>query len=277
MTALSPQPLSPLDGRYRRQTGTLDQHLSEAGLNRARIHVEVEWLIHLTDRELLGARRLTDAEKSLLRALPENFGDGDVAALAEREAVTRHDVKAVEYLVRDRLEQQGLGALAEAVHIACTSEYINNLSYALTIRAAVQEVWLPAFRAVIDRLRELAEEPSDRWRIAMAHHTWFSDGQHGDAGVYLDADLKLWRGEAYATVLEERVMLTSRAITDVPRSGIVDEDREDGGSDDNDDDPWSKDASPDGKTPLPPVQAGGFPALRDRRLPYGDDGSGEPR
>jgi 3',5'-cyclic AMP phosphodiesterase CpdA len=62
-----------------------------------------------------------------------------------------------------------------------------------------EDRWVDAF------LRELAEEPSDRWRIAMAHHTWFSDGQHGDAGVYLDADLKLWRGEAYATVLEERV------------------------------------------------------------------------
>ena len=82
---------------------------------------------------------------------------------------------------------------------------------------------------------------------------------------------------AITTVLEERVMLTSRNITDVPRSGIVDEDREDGGGSDDDDDPWSKDACPDGKTPLPPAQAGGFPALRDRRLPYGDDGSGEPR
>lgn len=168
MTALSPQPLSPLDGRYRRQTGTLDQHLSEAGLNRARIHVEVEWLIHLTDRELLGARRLTDAEKSLLRALPENFGDADVAALAEREAVTRHDVKAVEYHVRDHLAVIGLGEIAELTHVACTSEDINNLAYAITIRDAVAAEWMPAVRAVIEALRERALE----WRdVPMLSHT----------------------------------------------------------------------------------------------------------
>ena len=156
MTTLSPQPLSPLDGRYRSQVGDLGSHLSEAGLNRARVHVEVEWLIHLTDRKLLGARRLTDDEKVALRSLVEGFGDDDVAALAAREAVTRHDVKAVEYHVRDHLAAIGLGDLAELTHVACTSEDINNLAYAITIRDAVAGEWMPRARSVVEALRERA-------------------------------------------------------------------------------------------------------------------------
>ncbi|MGY6498744.1 MAG: adenylosuccinate lyase [Microcella sp.] len=156
MTTLSPQPLSPLDGRYRSQVGELGSHLSEAGLNRARVHVEVEWLIHLTDHELLGARRLSDDEKQALRALVDNFGDDDVAALAAREAVTRHDVKAVEYHVRDHLAAIGLGELAELTHVACTSEDINNLAYAITIRDAVAGEWMPRARSVVEALRERA-------------------------------------------------------------------------------------------------------------------------
>lgn len=156
MTTLSPQPLSPLDGRYRSQVGDLGNHLSEAGLNRARVHVEVEWLIHLTDHELLGARSLSDDEKAALRGLVDGFGDEDVAALATREAVTRHDVKAVEYHVRDHLAAIGLGDLAELTHVACTSEDINNLAYAITIRDAIRHEWMPRARAVVEALRERA-------------------------------------------------------------------------------------------------------------------------
>ena len=137
MSPLSTQPLSPLDGRYQHQVAALGEHLSEAGLNRARIRVEVEWLIHLTEHELFGARRLTAEETRQLRAIVTDFGDDDIASLARREAVTRHDVKAVEYHVRDRLAELGLTELAELTHFACTSEDINNLAYALTIRAAL--------------------------------------------------------------------------------------------------------------------------------------------
>lgn len=161
--SLDPQPLSPLDGRYRAQVSALGEHLSEAGLNRARIQVEVEWLIHLTDRSLFGSEPLTDEAKRRLRRLVTEFGQDDIDSLAEREAVTRHDVKAVEYHVRDALARLGLGHLAELTHFACTSEDINNLSYAITIRAAVREVWMPRARAVVEALRarslELAEAP----------------------------------------------------------------------------------------------------------------------
>ena len=156
MTDLADQPLSPLDGRYRAATAPLAVHLSEAGLNRARVHVEVEWLIALTDAGVAGTRPLDDAQRAALRAIVTGFGAEDVAELAAHEAVTRHDVKAVEYFLRDRLDPLGLGALAELVHFACTSEDINNLAVALTVQAGVRDVWLPALDVVVERLRALA-------------------------------------------------------------------------------------------------------------------------
>lgn len=169
MSPLSIQPLSPLDGRYQSQVAALGEHLSEAGLNRARIQVEVEWLIHLTDAELFGSRRLTADEARQLRAIVTEFGDDDIADLARREAVTRHDVKAVEYLVRDKLAALGLTEIAELTHFACTSEDINNLAYALTIRAAVRDVWMPRARALVETLRALALELRDQPMLAYTH------------------------------------------------------------------------------------------------------------
>lgn len=154
MTSLPPQPLSPLDGRYRAAVTELGNHLSEAGLNRARVHVEVEWLIYLTGHGMFGAQPLTAAQKASLRALATDFGQAEIDELASLEATTRHDVKAVEYLVRGRLHSLGLDRIAELTHFAATSEDINNLSYALTVRAAVSDVWLPALDAVLAVLRE---------------------------------------------------------------------------------------------------------------------------
>ena len=169
MTDLADQPLSPLDGRYRAATAPLAAHLSEAGLNRARVHVEVEWLIALTDAGVAGTRPLDDGQRAALRAVVAGFGADDVAELAAHEAVTRHDVKAVEYFLRDRLETLGLGALAELVHFACTSEDINNLAVALTVQAAVHDVWLPALDLVIARLRALALRWADAPMLARTH------------------------------------------------------------------------------------------------------------
>ena len=157
MSNLSVQPLSPLDGRYQAAVADLGIHLSEAGLNRARIRVEIEWLIHLVSRNLLGIDgTLSNAEISRLRAIVNDFSDADVAELAATEATTRHDVKAVEYFVRERLTQMGRTDLLELTHFACTSEDINNLSYAITVRDAVQQVWLPRAQALQVKLREMA-------------------------------------------------------------------------------------------------------------------------
>ncbi|KYJ97087.1 adenylosuccinate lyase [Microbacterium sp. CH1] len=167
--SLPPQPLSPLDGRYRGAVTGLADFLSEAGLNRARVEVEVEWLIALTDRSLFETTPLSDDDKERLRALYRDFGQAEIDWLAEKEAVTQHDVKAIEYLVRDRLSTLGLDRIAELTHFACTSEDINSASYALTVKRAVEEVWLPALDTVIAKLRELAVEHADAAMLSRTH------------------------------------------------------------------------------------------------------------
>ncbi|MDQ1608112.1 MAG: adenylosuccinate lyase [Microbacteriaceae bacterium] len=169
MTALPPQPLSPLDGRYRGAVAGLGDYLSEAGLNRARVQVEVEWLIYLTGHRMFGSEPLTEQQVASLRALVADFGQTEIDRLAELEATTRHDVKAVEYLVRERLHALGLDHVAELTHFAATSEDINNLSYALTVRAAVYEVWLPKLRGVIEALRAQAREFRADAMLARTH------------------------------------------------------------------------------------------------------------
>lgn len=169
MTSLPPQPLSPLDGRYLAAVAPLADYLSEAGLNRARVEVEVEWLIALTDRSLFGTQPLDVSAKDSLRLLYLNFGQAEIDWLADKESVTRHDVKAVEYLVRDRLSALGLDAIAELTHFACTSEDVNSASYALTVKRAVTDVWLPKLDAVIAKLRTLAVAHRDAAMLARTH------------------------------------------------------------------------------------------------------------
>ena len=159
MSKLSQQPLSPLDGRYRAAVSELGEHLSEAGLNRARIKVEIEWLIHLANRDLLKTGRpILQPEAEALRAIVTNFSDADVEVLARTEATTKHDVKAVEYFIRTKLSQLEREDLLELTHFACTSEDINNLSYALTVRDAVTDVWVPKAEALLAKLAELAKK-----------------------------------------------------------------------------------------------------------------------
>ncbi|MGL5864857.1 MAG: adenylosuccinate lyase [Dermatophilaceae bacterium] len=156
-----PVALGALDGRYRSAVAPLVNHLSEPALNRARVHVEVEWLIHLTEFGVVpGVRRLTPDEQAALRLVVSGFGAAEIAEITETERVTQHDVKAVEYLIKGRLaeiaprpEDRGL---AELVHFCCTSEDVNNLSYALMVQGGVRQVWLPRARALLDRLGTMA-------------------------------------------------------------------------------------------------------------------------
>ncbi|MEW6935753.1 adenylosuccinate lyase [Trueperella pyogenes] len=156
--------LGPLDGRYRPEVAPLIDHLSEQALNRTRAHIEVEWLIFLSTHQVLpGAPLLTDAEIAYLRAIPTSMDDADIARLAAIEAQTRHDVKAVEYFLKEKLdaapaslEQTNLPQMHEIVHIFATSEDINNLAYALNVKAAVEEIWLPAARGLTAALSEMA-------------------------------------------------------------------------------------------------------------------------
>ena len=169
-----PIALGPLDGRYRAAVAPLVDHLSEAALNRARIAVEVEWVIYLTGHDVVpGAPRLTAADEAYLRAVPETFGADEIAELAEIERTTVHDVKAVEYFVKRRLAAAPAGSVlanvGELVHFALTSEDVNNLCYALMVRGAVQEVWLPAATALADQLAAMADEHRALPMLALTH------------------------------------------------------------------------------------------------------------
>ncbi len=173
-----PLALGPLDGRYRPVVAPLVDHLSEAALNRTRIAVEVEWVIHLTrTRAVPGAPALTAADEAYLRAVPATFGADEIAELAQIERTTVHDVKAVEYFVKRRLaaaraalgEGTVLPAVGELVHFALTSEDVNNLCYAAMVRGAVQEVWLPAATALTDQLVALADEHRALPMLALTH------------------------------------------------------------------------------------------------------------
>lgn len=197
MTSLPVQPLSPLDGRYRAAVSGLSDFLSEAGLNRARVEVEVEWIIALTDRSMFGTSPLTEDHKLALRGAYRDFGQAEIDWLAEREAVTRHDVKAVEYFVRDRLSQLGLDAIAELTHFGCTSEDVNSLSYALVIKRATLDVWVPALRTVIDKLGEMAHDHAD---AAMLSHTHGQPATPSTMGKELG--VFAWRLERVAAQIE---------------------------------------------------------------------------
>ncbi len=167
---LGNQPLSPLDGRYQPVVAELGQHLSEAGLNRARLYVEIEWILFLAKRDLLSTGAEIDSVLTKqLREIVANFSSDDVAELAATEAQTRHDVKAIEYFIRARLTQLGRDDLLELTHFACTSEDINNLSYAITIRDAVTNVWLPKAEALVETVRALAVEYKDAAMLARTH------------------------------------------------------------------------------------------------------------
>ena len=165
--------LGALDGRYRPAVAPLVDHLSEPALNRMRVHVEVEWLIHLTDAQVVpGVRRLTDEEQARLREIVTTFGPDEIDEMAATEKVTQHDVKAVEYFLKARLREIAPAdedtGLAELIHFCCTSEDINNLSYALMVQGAVRDVWLPRATALVEALATMA---SDLREVPLLAHT----------------------------------------------------------------------------------------------------------
>lgn len=172
--ATPPIALGALDGRYRGVVAALVDHLSEPALNRERVRVEVEWLIFLTTHQVLpGVRALTDSEQQRLRQVVEDFGADEIAELAQIESETQHDVKAVEYFLKRRLTAIAPGdedrGLAELIHFCCTSEDINNLSYALMVKGAVTEVWLPRATQLVESVATMASDLRDVPLLAHTH------------------------------------------------------------------------------------------------------------
>jgi adenylosuccinate lyase len=184
-----PIALGALDGRYRSVVAPLLDHLSEAALNRTRLRVEIEWLVHLTENDIVpGARPLSPEEQGSLFDLVERFGTEEIEELARIERETVHDVKAVEYFLRGQLTRLGREDLLELVHFGFTSEDVNNLCYALMVRGAVQEVWLPAAEEVTEQLAVLAHRLSRQLRrVGAAEYLGKVNGATGTYGAYLAA------------------------------------------------------------------------------------------
>jgi adenylosuccinate lyase len=149
--------LSPLDGRYAGRLAALRPLMSEQGYMHKRVQVEICWFIALSDAGFAEFKPLTPGARTYLLGLAKNFSEADAVAIKEIEKTTNHDVKAVEYWIKSRFEARPeLKAASEFVHFACTSEDINNTSHALQLKAAREQVILPALDGVIGKLREMA-------------------------------------------------------------------------------------------------------------------------
>ena len=163
--------LSPLDGRYAGKVAALRPIFSEAGLIRARVHVEVEWLLALAAEPAIVELPALPADAiARLRGIVQSFGTGDAARVKEIEATTNHDVKAVEYWIKEKLRgDASLSGALEFVHFACTSEDINNLSYALMLRQARAEVLLPALDRLCGTLQAMAHAHAGLPMLSRTH------------------------------------------------------------------------------------------------------------
>ncbi|MEO6263591.1 MAG: adenylosuccinate lyase [Luteimonas sp.] len=163
--------LSPLDGRYAGKVDALRPIFSEFGLIKARVRVEVEWLLALASEPgIVELAPFSDAAAVRLRAFAAGFSTTDAARVKEIECTTNHDVKAAEYLLKERLKGDAeLGPALEFVHFACTSEDINNLSYALMLNEARQTVLLPRLDELIRKLRAMAHEHAALPMLSRTH------------------------------------------------------------------------------------------------------------
>jgi adenylosuccinate lyase len=163
--------LSPLDGRYAAKVDALRPIFSEYGLMHRRVAVEIAWLVALSDDP--GIAELPPfpvAARAALNKIADDFSVTDAARIKDIEATTNHDVKAVEYFIKERIgDNAALKQAKEFVHFACTSEDINNLAYALMLRDARDAVLLPEADKTIAKLRELAHAHADLPMLSRTH------------------------------------------------------------------------------------------------------------
>jgi len=162
--------LSPLDGRYAAKTDKLRPILSEAGFMHHRVKVEIAWLQALSQAGFAELKPFSAEANALLDKLAAEFSDSDAARIKEIEAVTNHDVKAVEYWLKEKVKDvPELVAASEFIHFACTSEDINNTSHGMMLKAARDGVMLPALQAIIARLTEIAHTNADLPMLSRTH------------------------------------------------------------------------------------------------------------
>ena len=161
--------ISPIDGRYRNKISQLADFFSEEALIKYRVRVEIEYFIGLCEIPL---PQLADFNSDLfddLRKIYKNFTSEDAQKIKDIEAITNHDVKAVEYFIKEKFDALGLEKQKEFIHFGLTSQDINNTAIPLSIKEAMQEVYVPSYRKVLERLEELVIEWEDVSMLARTH------------------------------------------------------------------------------------------------------------
>lgn len=162
--------LSPLDGRYRGDVEHLSRYFSEYGLISYRFQVEIAWLVQLSEcPEIPQARSMTPTEKELLLSWGEAFSVADAERIKAIEADIGHDVKAVEYDLKNRLGNTSLRDMREWVHFCCTSEDITNLAYSLMLKDGVQAAWLPLAKQLVQVVTTMAETSATTPMLSRTH------------------------------------------------------------------------------------------------------------
>ena len=167
MTAL--QAISPIDGRYSEKTKSLIPFFSEEALIRYRVKVEVEYFIALAQLDLSQLKNFSSEEISKMREIYQNFTTADAEKIKEIERVTNHDVKAVEYFLKERFDAFGLSEYKEFIHFGLTSQDINNTAVPLSIKEAVEQVYYPALDFLVEKLQGLSQEWQEVPMLARTH------------------------------------------------------------------------------------------------------------
>ena len=162
--------ISPIDGRYRGKAGALASYFSEFALIKYRVHVEIEYFITLCELPLPQLEGFDANLFEALRDIYRNFSEADAARIKEIESVTNHDVKAVEYFIKEQFDKLGgLDAYKEFIHFGLTSQDINNTSVPLSIKEALDEVYYPLMAELVDQLKAYAQEWKDIPMLAKTH------------------------------------------------------------------------------------------------------------
>jgi adenylosuccinate lyase len=162
--------ISPVDGRYRKTVANLANYFSEFALIKYRVEVEIEYFIALCELPLPQLKgKVTEAHKKSIRDLYNNFSETDAQKIKDTEKITNHDVKAVEYFIKESFDKLGLGEVKEFVHFGLTSQDINNTAIPLSIKRAVNEQYLPKLTEIITLLQAFATDWKDIPLLARTH------------------------------------------------------------------------------------------------------------
>lgn len=169
MSLTSLNAISPIDGRYRNKVNELAPFFSEEALIKYRVQVEIEYFIALCEQPLPQLKTFNTGLFEDLRAIYKNFTTIDASAIKEIEKVTNHDVKAVEYFIKEKFDGLGISEYKEFIHFGLTSQDINNTAVPLSIKEAMNQVYVPEFNILLNKLKELSKEWEQIPMLARTH------------------------------------------------------------------------------------------------------------